>query len=109
MLKINGKIITKNSKICRNTTSKFLGLMFSREIKNRSLIFTFSRETIVSLHMFFVFYPIDVIFADSDKKIIEIKRNFKPFNFYTPKRRSKYIIELPLGKEFKLGDKISFS
>jgi len=63
--------------------------------------------------MFFVFYPIDVIFLDKNKIIVEIKENFKPFTFYTPKNKAKYIIELKNNtiKETntKIGDIISFN
>lgn len=47
--------------------------------------------------MFFVFYPIDVIFLDSEMKIVEIKENFKPFTIYKPKKKARYVIELPKG------------
>jgi len=83
--------------------------MFS---KPRSLIFIFKKEKIIPLHMFFVFYPIDVLFLDQKRVVIEIKENFTPFSFYTPKNKSKYIIELPKNiiKETntQLGDKIEF-
>ena len=83
--------------------------MFS---KSRPLIFIFKKEKIIPLHMFFVFYPIDVLFLDQNRVVIEIKENFKPFSFYNPKNKSKYIIELPKNtiKETKteLGDKVEF-
>jgi uncharacterized protein len=85
-------IISRNAKLCRNIFSKTLGLMFSR--KNKSLIFIFKEKKIVPLHMFFVFYPIDVLFLDENKTVVEIKENFKPFSFYTPRNTSKYVIEL---------------
>ena len=62
--------------------------------------------------MFFVFYPIDVLFLDKNKKIVEIKENFKPFTLHNPKNKAQYIIELPKGtiKQTKtgIGDTISF-
>ena len=62
--------------------------------------------------MFFVFYPIDVLFLDQNRVVIEIKENFAPFSFYNPKNKSKYVIELPKNiiKETntQLGDKIEF-
>ena len=104
-------IIGTNFKFCSNNFSKFMGLMFSRK-KNNTLIFKFNKEKIISLHMFFVFYPIDVLFLDKNKIVVEIKENFMPFTFYTPVRKAKYIIEIP-NKTIKktktrIGDKISF-
>lgn len=47
--------------------------------------------------MFFVFYPIDVIFLDENYKVVDFKEDFKPFTFYTSKKPAKYIIELKSG------------
>lgn len=91
--KRNSKILAKKAKPCKSIFSKSLGLMFSK--KNKTLVFIFKKEKIVPLHMFFVFYPIDVLFLDKYKKVIEIKENFMPFTSYTPKNRAKYVIELP--------------
>lgn len=105
------KILSENYKICNNFISKSIGLMFSRK-KNKSLIFIFEREKIVPLHMLFVFYPIDVLFLDKNKKIVEIKENFRSFTFYSPNNKSKYILEFPSGtikkSRTELGDEIGF-
>jgi len=102
-------LLSENAKICKSALSKFIGMMFSRP---RALVFAFKEEKITSLHMLFVFYPIDVLFLDKSKKIVEIKENFMPFSFYRPKNKALYIIELPEGtiKKSKtgLGDKIGF-
>ena len=62
--------------------------------------------------MLFVFCPIDVLFLDKNKKVVEIKENFMPFTFYTPKNKAKYVIELPSDlirkTRTEVGDKISF-
>ena len=61
--------------------------------------------------MFFVFFPIDVLFLDEDKKVVEIKKKFEPFTLYNPKNKAKYVIELPQGAvkntNTKIGDKVS--
>ena len=84
--------------------------MFSR--KNKTLLFVFNKEKIISLHMFLVFYPIDVLFLNKNKKIVEIKQNFKPFTFHTPQNKAKYVIELPNGTvkrtKTEVGDTIRF-
>lgn len=68
--------------------------MFS---KQRNLVFQFSKEERVPLHMWFVFYPIDVIYLNKQKKVVEIKEHFKPFTIYFPKNQAKYVLELPAG------------
>ena len=103
-------LLAKDAKLCKSIFSIALGLMFS---KPRPLIFIFEKEKIVPLHMFFVFYPIDILFLDKNKIVIEIKENFRPFGLYTPKNKATYVIELPKGAikspKTEIGDKIEFS
>ena len=77
-----------------------------------ALIFRFDEEKIISLHMFFVFYPIDVLFLDKSRIVVDKKENFRPFAFYKSKKKAMYAVELPNGviKKSKtcLGDKIGF-
>lgn len=67
----------------------------------------FPQEQKISLHNFFVFYPLEILILNQNKKVIEIKQNFLPFTFYNPKNKGKFVIEL--GKEesegkVKVGD-----
>jgi uncharacterized protein len=100
------QILSKDEKYLRSKWSQALGLMFS---KKKKLVFIFNKEKILSIHNIFVFFSIDVLFLDSNMKVVEIKRNFKPFSFYVPKAKAKYIIELPIGidKNTSIEDKIS--
>jgi len=99
-------VFTKEFKICRSFLSKFLGLMFS---KKKMLVFEFDKEKYQSLHMFFVFFPIDVLFLDENKTVIEIKKNFRPFTIYSSKTKAQYVIEIPAGRiqdKVNIGDKV---
>jgi len=108
MLKINEKKVLDDTKICKNVFDKALGLMFSKR-KDKALIFVFKRPIKISLHMFFVFYNIDLIFLNEEKKVIEIKRNLRPFTFYTSKEKAKYVIETPITLDINLNDRVSFN
>ena len=92
--------------------SKYIGLMFSKKNKELALVFEFKKEQIIPIHMFFVFFPIDLIFLDKHKKVVELKEDLRPFNFYKPENKAKYIIELNKGTIEKtrasLGDKLEF-
>ena len=105
------RILAVNPKFCGDIFSKFIGLMFSAD-KNKSMIFKFDKEQIISLHMFFVFYPIDVLFLDKKKIVVDKKENFMPFTFYNSKKKAMFAVELPNGtiKKTKTepGDKIRF-
>lgn len=110
-LKVSSKTIAKEYSVAENIFSKGFGLMFRTKV-NKPLIFPFKEEKIISLHMLFVFTSIDILYIDKNKKIVEIKENFKPFTFYTPKNKSKYVIELAQGtvknNSIKVGQVVSF-
>jgi len=108
--KTQNKIIVKNKKICHSFFSKLIGLMFSKKKDDFALIFQFDDMKERHLHMFFVYFAIDVLFLDANKKIIEKKENFKPFTLYSSKTKANYVIELPLGKGklAKRGDILEF-
>ncbi len=105
------RVIAAKYKICDDSFSKFIGLMLSKQHK-KTLIFKFKKEQIISLHMLFVFYPIDVLFLDKSKIVVDKKENFKPFTFYSSKKKATYAVELPektiSRTKTKMGDKIEF-
>lgn len=103
-------IIAEEYKICKDPFSKSLGLMFSKKRKDFALALAFDEEKRISLHMLFVFYPIDVLFLNKNKRIVEIKKNFRPFTAYNSFKKAKYAVELACGiiGKTKINDKIEF-
>ncbi|MEM3373871.1 MAG: DUF192 domain-containing protein [Candidatus Woesearchaeota archaeon] len=104
-------LICKEKKILNNVIEKAIGLMFSKPIKDKGYIFVFEKSQRVSLHMFFVFFPIDVVFLDENKRVVEIKENFRPFTFYSSKNKIKFFIEIPQGlikNKIEINDILSF-
>jgi uncharacterized membrane protein (UPF0127 family) len=97
-----GKTLAKNEIICQSAWSKARGLMFS---KQRNLVFIFRNEDIQSLHMFFVFYPIDVVFLNAQKRIVDIKENFLPFTCHSSKKHACMVLELQKGAVKRTGTK----
>ena len=104
-------VIMKNSVFADDNLSKFIGLMFSKQQKN-ALIFKFKEEKIISLHMLFVFYHIDVLFLGKNKTVVDKKENLMPFAFYKSKKKAMYAVEIPNGTikktKTEIGDKIIF-
>lgn len=103
--------ISDHGELCSDLFSKFRGLMF-RQRSSAALIFVFNKETRISLHMVFVFYPIDVLFLNRSREVVDMKEGFKPFTFYRARKGSMYAIELP-AKTIRrtgtgIGDKIQF-
>ncbi len=106
--------ITEKIKIADSFWKKFKGLMFSSE-PDYALIFELEKEGKLnaSIHMLFVFYAIDVVYLDSNKKVVDIKLNLKPWALnYTPKKPSKYFIEFLAGtikEKIALNDELNWS
>lgn len=89
------KVLAQDCKENFGKVSQLRGLMFNH--RKVAMVFSFYDEQIVRLHMMFVFYPIDVLFLNKHKIVVEIKHDFKPFRFYRPKNKAKYVVELPGG------------
>ena len=87
-------VLSEKATCCASLWRKASGLMFSPQ---KDLLFIEQEEKIIPLHMFFVFYPIDVVYLDSSKNVVEIKEHFLPFTFYTPKKKAQYVLELKAG------------
>ncbi len=111
--KTTNKTIIKKTIKAYSFFKKFKGLMFENEKKfDYALIFKFNKigTTINAIHMLFVFFPIQIIYLNENKKVIEIN-TIKPWTiYYAPKKPAKYLIELPINiKGIKLSDELKWS
>ena len=92
----------------RTPWQKFKGLMLRKEVK-RPLVLVMDRESRLgaSIHMMLMRFPIDAVFLDGDKKVVDIAR-LEPWVFnYTPKKPAKYVVEMKAGTaKFKIGEKL---
>lgn len=104
-------VVSSSCRLISSALGKAWGLMFSSSVRE-ALVFVMSSEQKISLHMLFVFCPIDVILLDRNKKVIELKESLKPFAFYTGRKNAAYVIELPEGairsSRTRVGDRVSF-
>ncbi len=104
------RIISYKEIRANNLFSQGHGLMFR---SRQNLIMVFTVLCYVSLHNFFVFYPLEILVLDSRMKIIAIKEEFKPFTFWSFRdQKAKYCIELGLEKSkglCKIGDVLEVS
>ena len=108
------KAIIERTLIAGSFFSQLKGLMFE-EKKNfdYALVFPLLTEGrfSASIHCLFVFFPIDVIFLDRGKKVVDIKKGVAPFTlFCMPVRPAKYFVELPTGKStgVEIGDQLDW-
>ena len=90
--------LANNINFARTLIQKSNGLMFSFPKKDYALIFPFDKERIISLHMLFVFYRIDILWLNKDKEVVDLRKCAIPFMpLIIPKAKAKYVIELPCG------------
>jgi uncharacterized membrane protein (UPF0127 family) len=102
------------SEIADTFFSRLMGTMFKKELK-RGLILKLPSNRSRSgsaIHMFFVRFPLDIIFADADKKVVDII-SIDPWKTYTPKNPAKYVIEMKKGtigsSGTEIGDELDFT
>ena len=107
------KIILPDLKYVRNIFGLVGGLMFASKEKVKKgmclvMLGKSDKKFGVGIHMFFCFYPYDVLFINSDFRVVD-KKILTPWSSsYTPKKPVKYIIESWKGtfKDINIGDKI---
>jgi uncharacterized protein len=99
MLKYNNKVVASKIVYCDDFLSQGTGLTFRTKssVDNKAWLFRFKKSRKVSITMFFVFFPIDVVFLDKNNRIVELKENFRPFQNYTSKEKIISFIELKQG------------
>jgi len=105
----SGKKIIEKIKTANTSFSRFKGLMFEKkENFNYGLVFELDKEGRInsSVHMLFVFFPIDIVYLNPEKIVVD-KATLNPWKLnYTPKKPAKYFVELPKGtaNKIKLGE-----
>ncbi len=94
--------------------SRFMGLMLRKNPENGMILkLPSSRSRRGSaIHMFFMRFPLDIIFLDDNKKVVDMV-SIKPWKTYTPKSPAKYVVELEEGSinnyKLEIGDEMDFT
>ncbi len=74
------------------------GLMFRKTLsENEGMLFVFGNEDYHSFWMMNMSFPIDIIFVDKEKKVVDIVKNAQPCKLcssYRPKEKSMYVLEV---------------
>lgn len=106
---------TRHSTVCSQTyfadtlRARLVGLLNRTKIASEeALVITECR----SIHMFFMRFAIDVIFADKNKKVVGIVKNIRPFFLSPYFFRAYYAIEGAVGmierSKTEPGDQLEF-
>ena len=90
-----------HAKHARTMSQRFMGLMgVSPNAFDYGLVFHLAEEGRMnaSIHMLFMRMPIDLLFLDSQRRVVDMVKNLQPWTLnYTPKKDAEFVIELPAG------------
>ena len=87
--------------------SRFRGLMLKKDL-DAGLVLKIPAgrgKRGSAIHMFFMRIPLDLIFADEDKKVVDVV-SLDPWTTYTPRAPARFVIELEKGFLEKSGTEI---
>jgi uncharacterized membrane protein (UPF0127 family) len=113
-----GHKISQKAELRDTFLGRFRGLMLS---KRKDIILAGKKDSTLdsTIHMMYMLYPIDVIWANAAMEVVDIKTAVPPFNplkpktwkMHAPKNPAKYVIEITVGdvKDTAEGDKIRFN
>ncbi|HEY3421848.1 MAG TPA: DUF192 domain-containing protein [Methanocellaceae archaeon] len=97
--KDDGSIVATEVERADSILKQVIGLMFRKRVpESFAMVFTMKRDNRDGIHMLFVRFPIDVVFLDKDKRILDIHRNLKPWTGLAfSKKAFRYAMEMPAG------------
>lgn len=104
-----GKVLANDVRVARTFWSRFRGLMFTSEFRTGTALHI---QPCQSIHTFFMKYSIDVLYLDSDYKVIAVEKSVRPGRFGRIHRKVSSVVELPIGKisetETEIGQEVQF-
>jgi len=102
--------LANECRICDNFLTRGIGLMFAKKMV--PTVLAFRKEQHAAIHTFFVKHYLDVLFLNAQWEVIDLVEGLQPKNFYTPKDKAMFVVELPEGaiakSRTKRGDVINF-
>lgn len=103
--KSDGTIIASEVERADSFLKQAVGLMFRKQIpESYAMLFDMGYEQIMSIHMLFVFFPIDVVYLDKERRIVDVRTRLRPWiGLSWPRKPSQYVIEMPAGTADRFG------
>jgi len=103
-------LISAKANFADTLLTRLVGLLGRERLAvGEALIITECR----SIHMFFMRFPIDVIFADRNRKVVGLVKNIRPFGMSPYFFRAHYAIEGEVGmierSKIFVGDQLEFA
>lgn len=106
-----------NLEIADSDAERVRGLSYRERLpEDNALLFVFDNEERHGIWMKDMYFSIDIVWLDKDKRVIHTEENISPETFpkvFKPASSSLYVIELNSGtvkeKNIKVGDLVEFS
>ena len=110
---VEEKVIATNITVCRGFLRKSTGLMFRWPGGRFAFVFPFRRPRPLPITMWFVFYPIDIVFLDEEGYVVDMVKSLPPWGYYNPVCRASTFIEFPEGTlakhRIRIGSRLAWS
>lgn len=95
----SGRVLADRLRVPRTFFGRGLGLMFRRELPPGQGMWITPCN---GIHMFFMRFPIDVVFVDRDRKVVGVKHRLGPWRV-AGARHAVAALELPAGAAAEAG------
>ena len=106
-LYVENDLVVKKCELAFDFFTRFKGLMFRKKsnfVSGQGMLF----DNCSSIHMFFMRFPIDVVYMDKHFNILKIEKNLKINHFSFGPKGTFYTLELPIGEseKFEVGKNV---
>jgi uncharacterized membrane protein (UPF0127 family) len=108
-----GETLAAQVRLCNTFWTRFRGLMFRRMLDaDEAYVFCHDRESLTetTIHMFFVAFPIAVVWLDAGRCVVDkaLALPFRPY--YAPQQPAQYFVEAvpDLLSHVCIGDELVF-
>ena len=105
-----GRIVANPVSVADTFFSSLIGLMGRRELPEGHGLWIPHCQ---SVHTFWMRFPIDVLFLNSDRRVVHLVEGMVPFRISRHFRQARSILELPVltiqSSKTQIGDELQFS
>ena len=104
-----GKVITERARFARSFFKRMFGYMFRARIEADDALIFYSAP---SMHMFFMRFPLDIVFLDKSNKVIRIFKSIGPWrlaNCFQSKVTIEFSADVTTKIPIELGDILDIS
>jgi hypothetical protein len=112
IVKIGNATVT--AEVADNDIKRIKGLMFRKSLPEfEGMLFVFGKEDYYGIWMLNMSFPIDIIWINADKTVVDIVKNAQPCRIicdtYRPKEKAQFVLEVNANFTEKYGIDIGSS